>query len=302
MVTLRQLQYLDALAREGHFGHAAEASGVTQAALSMQIRKLEAVLGTPLVERTTRGHSLTPAGVEAARRARGILASTEDLREYAAQVGRSMRGTLRLGIIPTVAPYLLPAALPILRERFPDLAFEVREARTSTLVEELEGGTLDLLLLSLPIEGEGIETHVLFRDPFRLAIETDPSRRARRRVSTEALASMRLLLLSDGHCLRDQALQVCRLAHREVMEQLGATSLATLLQLVANGMGVTLLPEMAISAEVRDPRITLLRFKDPEPSREIGLAWRRSSPHGERFRAIAEVILEARRISRRSHA
>lgn len=292
MPTLRQFRYLDALAREGHFGRAAAASGVTQAALSMQIRKLEEKLGATVVETSTRGHVFTEAGTEVLRRARGILAAVDDLKEYARTDTSELSGTLRLGVIPTIAPYLLPRALPVLRSRFPDLMLELREARTSTLLAELERGGLDLLLLSLPVEGAGLETLYLFHDRFFLAVEASGDWDPAGGVTMDDLASLRLLLLSDGHCLRDQALQACRLAERSTMDQLGATSLATLLQMVAHGMGVTLLPELAAGAEIRDGRVRLLRFQDPEPSREIGLVWRRTSPHGLRYRGLGRLLVE----------
>ncbi|MEX2528643.1 MAG: LysR substrate-binding domain-containing protein [Gemmatimonadota bacterium] len=292
MPTLRQFRYLDALAREGHFGRAAAASGVTQAALSMQIRKLEDRLGATVVETSTRGHVFTETGMEVLRRGRQILAAVDDLKEFARTDASGLSGTLRLGVIPTIAPYLLPRALPALRHRFPEVTLELREARTSTLLTELERGGLDLLLLSLPIEGTGLQTLFLFHDRFFLAVEASGEWDAAGRVSMDDLASLRLLLLSDGHCLRDQALQACRLAERSVMDQLGATSLATLLQMVAHGMGVTLLPEMAAAAEIRDDRVRLLRFQDPEPSREIGLVWRRTSPHGRRYRALGQLLVE----------
>ena len=203
-----------------------------------------------------------------------------------------MSGQLRLGVIPTVAPYLLPRALPLMRERFPEIGLELREAHTPVLLDELSSGGLDLLLLSLPVEVPGIETLPLFDDRFLLAVQADPGIDERRRVDPASLASERLLLLSEGHCLRDQALALCRHADREAMGELGATSLATIVQMVANGLGTTLLPQMAVDAEIRNDRITLLRFQDPEPVRSIGLAWRRTSSRKREFATIGEALRE----------
>lgn len=292
MPTIKQLKYLQSLARERNFARAAASCHVSQPALSMQIKELEAELGTPLVERSRGAFSLTPVGREVVRRARLILMATDDLVDYARHAARPMSGQLRLGVIPTVAPYLLPRTLPLMRERFPDIGLELREAHTPTLIDELSSGGLDLLLLSLPVEAPGIETLPLFDDRFLLAVQAAPDIDERRRVDPASLASERLLLLSEGHCLRDQALALCRHADRETLGELGATSLATIVQMVANGLGATLLPQMAVDAEIRDDRISLLRFEDPEPVRSIGLAWRRSSSRKREFSTIGEALRE----------
>lgn len=292
MPSLKQLKYLDSLARERNFGRAAASCHISQPALSMQIKELESELGTALVERSRGAFALTPVGHEVVRRARAILMATDDLVDYARHAARPLSGLLRLGVIPTVAPYLLPRALPLIRERFPDIALELREAQTAALVDELSSGGLDLLLLSLPVEAPGIETLRLFDDRFLLAVQAGSGLDERRRVDPASLASTRLLLLSEGHCMRDQALSICRHADRESLGELGATSLATIVQMVANGLGATLLPEMAIDAEIRDDRIVLLRFSDPEPVRSIGLAWRRSSARKRDFVAIGQTLAE----------
>ncbi len=225
-------------------------------------------------------------------RARAILTATDDLVSSTRIAARPLTGRLRLGVIPTIAPYLLPRALPVIRRRFPDIALELREGRTETILRELADGDLDLLLLSLPIDEPGIETHALFEDPFLLVTPADETTDGRRRVHQSELDGERLLLLEEGHCLRDQALSLCRLADRDAMKPLGATSLATIVQMVAAGYGVTLVPEMAAPVEVRDERLALMRFESPAPSRTIGLAWRRSSPRGGEYRAIGEVLGE----------
>jgi LysR family hydrogen peroxide-inducible transcriptional activator len=292
MVSLRQLRYLEALAENLHFGRAAEACAVSQPALSMQIKELEEELQVSLVERRKSGVELTEQGEEIVRRARTILASVRDLRDYAKHQEKVLSGTLRLGAIPSIAPYLLPEALPELQRRFPELNLQLRETITETLVRELIGGDLDLILIALPIEDPEIETAYLFDDKFVLAMRATKGRR-QRTATPDMLLHGRLLLLEEGHCLRDQALSFCRLVTPEARESFGASSLATIVQMVAHGYGITLLPEMAISSEVhhRDD-IRLLRFAKPEPKREIGLAWRKTSPRKADFKAFAALLQE----------
>jgi LysR family hydrogen peroxide-inducible transcriptional activator len=292
MVSLRQLRYLEALAENLHFGRAAEACAVSQPALSMQIKELEEELQVSLVERRKSGVELTEQGEEIVRRARTILASVRDLRDYAKHQEKVLSGTLRLGAIPSIAPYLLPEALPELQRRFPELNLQLRETITETLVRELIGGDLDLILIALPIEDPEIETAYLFDDKFVLAMRATKGRR-QRTATPDMLLHDRLLLLEEGHCLRDQALSFCRLVTPEARESFGASSLATIVQMVAHGYGITLLPDMAISSEVhhRDD-IRLLRFAKPEPKREIGLAWRKTSPRKADFKAFAALLEE----------
>jgi LysR family transcriptional regulator, hydrogen peroxide-inducible genes activator len=292
MVTLRQLRYLDALAESLHFGQAADACAISQPALSMQIKELEDELGASLVERRKSGIVLTAEGEEIVRRGRAILASTRDLIDYAKHRGRVLSGTLRLGAIPSIAPYLLPAALPRLQRRFPELVLQLRETITETLVRELIGGDLDLILVALPVDDPELETLPLFDDKFVLAARAAKTKR--RASATKMLAEERLLLLEEGHCLRDQALSFCRLVSPEARESFGASSLATIMQMVAFGHGVTLLPEMAVASELRGRGdIRLLRFPAPEPAREIGLAWRKTSPRKADFKAFASLMLDA---------
>jgi LysR family hydrogen peroxide-inducible transcriptional activator len=281
---------LDALARERHYARAAASCHISQPALSMQIKELEEELGVALVERARGAFALTPTGREIVRRGRSILMATDDLVDYARHAARPLSGALRLGVIPTIAPYLLPRALPLIRQRFPDISLEVREAQTADIVDDLARGVLDLVLLSLPIDMPGIETVSLFEDRFLLVTQAGETLDERRRVDPDSLSAMRLLLLSEGHCLRDQALSICRHADRDTLGELGATSLTTIVQMVANGLGVTLLPEMAVDAEVRDDRMVLRRFRAPEPSRTIGLAWRRTSARKQDFVTLGQAL------------
>jgi len=292
MITLRQLRYLTSLARHRHFGHAAEDCAVTQPALSMQIRELEREIGAELIERRPGDIALTDTGLDVAQRAEQILAATRDLVDFARHRDL-LSGSLKLGIIPTLAPYILPRALPLLQARYPKLRLEVRETQTKLLLEELARGSLDAAMLALPAEGADVETLALFDDAFLLAVPAADPRSARRRVGVEDVDQSRLILLEEGHCLRDQALAFCAAPRRDAPAGLGATSLATVMQMVANGYGVTLLPEVAVDAEARDSRVKLLRFKMPEPARSIGLAWRRTSPRRKDFEALGKIVREA---------
>jgi LysR family transcriptional regulator, hydrogen peroxide-inducible genes activator len=288
MITLRQLRYLASLAHHRHFGRAAADCAVTQPALSMQVRELEREIGAELVERRPGEIALTETGVEVAQRAERILAATRDLVDFARHRG-VLSGKLRLGIIPTLAPYILPRVLPRLQTSYPQLRLEVRETQTKMLLEELAGGDLDAVMLALPAHGADAEILRLFDDPFLLALPVaDP---LRGRVAAEDVDRRRLILLEEGHCLRDQALAFCAAVRGDPPATLGATSLATVMQMVANGYGVTLVPEVAAAVEVRDSRVKLLRFVEPEPARTIGLAWRRTSPRKQDFAALGEIIL-----------
>jgi LysR family transcriptional regulator, hydrogen peroxide-inducible genes activator len=293
MVSLRQLRYLESLAETRHFGHAAQACAVSQPALSMQIKELEDELRVSLVERRKSGIELTEQGEEIARRARSILASVRDLMDYAQHQEGVLAGVLKLGAIPSIAPYLLPAALPELQRRFPALSLQLRESVTSNLVRELVTGSLDLILVALPIEDPEVDMFPLFDDRFILAIKATKRNQRLRHASAEMLSHDRLLLLEEGHCLRDQALSYCHMVTREARESFGASSLATIVQMVANGYGITLLPEMAIASEVHaGGDIRLLRFRAPEPRREIGLAWRKTSPRKRDFIQFGELLRE----------
>ena len=293
MITLRQLRYLDALAQYRHFGRAADACAVTQPALSMQIRDLEKLLEVDLVERRPGDVALTEIGVEVARRGERILAASRDLVDFARHRRRILSGRLKLGIIPSMAPYLLPKVLPVLQMRHPDLTVELRETQTKVLMEELAGGDLDAVMVALPVVDAEIETIRLFDDAFLLAVPAEDPLPETARVSARQIDQQRLILLEEGHCLRDQALAYCATARHEMPLSLGATSLATVMQMVASGYGVTLVPEVAVDVEVRDQRVKLLRFTPPEPGRTIGLAWRRTSPRKVDFVALGQIVVEA---------
>lgn len=293
MLSFRQLRYLKALAEHRHFGRAADACSVSQPALSMQIRELERRLGTELVERRPGDVLLTGIGREVLRRAETILAAERDLIDFARHEGRPLAGPLALGMIPTIAPYVLPKILPALQGRHPDLQVELRETQTNVLLAELDRGVLDAVMLALPVLDADVETFRLFDDPFLLAVPvTDPRPRAVP-VSAGDIEPHRLMLLEEGHCLRDQALTYCADVRREGPIGLGATSLATIMQMVASGHGVTLLPQVAVEVEVRDERIKLLRFAPPQPGRTVGLAWRRTSPRRVDFVTLGQIVTEA---------
>jgi LysR family hydrogen peroxide-inducible transcriptional activator len=292
MITLRQLRYLGALAEHRHFGRAAEACAVTQPAMSMQIRDLEQELGVELVERRPGAWTLTETGVEVARRSERVLAATRDLVDYARHRGRLLTGRLQLGVIPSLAPYVLPKILPALQRRYPDLRIELRETQTKVLVDELARGALDVVMLALPVTAAEVETIRLFDDAFLLAVPASDPRPETVRVSARDIDQQRLILLEEGHCLRDQALAYCHNAGRNFAMGLGATSLATVMQMVANDYGVTLVPQVAVDVEVRDERVKLLRFAEPQPGRTIGLAWRHTSPRKVDFVALGQLVTE----------
>ncbi|MDJ0512843.1 MAG: hydrogen peroxide-inducible genes activator [Methyloceanibacter sp.] len=294
MVSFRQLRYLEALARTRHFGQAARACAVSQPALSMQIKDLEDELNLKLVERRKSGVDLTDKGEEIAGRARHILASVRDLVDYAKGQEGLLTGVLNLGAIPSIAPYLLPAALPALQSHFPNLSLRLRETVTETLVRELVSGDLDVILVALPIDDPAVETQFLFDDAFVLATRATRDNKGIATATQDMLAEDRLLLLEEGHCLRDQALSYCQMLTPDLRQSFGASSLTTIMQMVANGYGVTLLPEMAATIEVHpSDHIRLLRFSEPAPKREIGLVWRKSSPRKAEFEQFGALLRDA---------
>jgi LysR family hydrogen peroxide-inducible transcriptional activator len=290
MITLRQLRYLQALARHQHFGRAAEDCAVSQPALSMQIKELERDLRVVLVERRPSDVKLTDVGLEVAERAGRILSDAHDLVDFARHRGRVLTGPLRFGIIPTLAPYVLPRVLPALQSRHPDLHLNVYETQTTALLAELRRATVDVIMLALPVDDPDIETMRLFDDRFLLAVPTNDPLPSNARAVAADIDQRRLILLEEGHCLRDQALAFCATARSQGAASLGATSLATVMQLVANKYGVTLVPEIAAEAEVRDDRVRLIRFARPEPGRTIGLAWRKTSPRKLDFVALGQIV------------
>ncbi|HEY0218217.1 MAG TPA: LysR substrate-binding domain-containing protein [Afipia sp.] len=293
MVSLRQLKYFDAVARAGHFGAAAEQCAVSQPALSMQIQELEKSLGVQLLERGRRGVMLTEGGKAIAQRAARVLADVRDIVDVARRQNDVLSGPLRLGVIPSVAPYILPQLLPMMREGFAGLDLHIRETQTQFLVRELIDGQLDLLLLALPVDHPDVETVVLFDDPFLLAMAASQRVPNRVRAAADLLEGGRLLLLEEGHCFRDQALAFCSLQKVENINTFGASSLSTLVQMVANGLGMTLLPELSAPLETRRGDIHVMRFDDPQPQRTIGLAWRKTSPRKHHFVELGKMITAA---------
>jgi LysR family transcriptional regulator, hydrogen peroxide-inducible genes activator len=293
MISLRQLQYLTALAEAGNFRRAAAACHVTQPALSTQVQQLEEGLGVLLVERGRRGAVMTAAGEEVVRRGRAILEDVTAIEDYARGMRDPFTGPLRLGVIPTIGPYLLPDLMPDLNRRYPALQLFMREEQTERLLDSLREGRLDLALLALPVPGDDLESAVLFQDRFLVAAPPGHPFAKMDAVDLGALADESLLLLEDGHCLRDQALAVCALDGPVNEGDFRATSLATLVQMVASGLGVTLLPEMARRREAgTDGRLTIRPLAPPEPGRQIGLMWRRTSGRKAEFRELAAVISE----------
>jgi LysR family transcriptional regulator, hydrogen peroxide-inducible genes activator len=299
MITLRQLRYLSALAKHGHFGRAAEACAVTQPALSMQIRDLERTLGVAVVERRPGDVMLTDVGREIARRGEAVLTASRDLVDFARHRSGLLTGRLTLGVIPSLAPYLLPRILPLLQSRFPELRLELRETQTRQLIEDVKSGALDAAMLALPVAEPDIDAIALFEDLFLLAVPANDPRRENARVAAADIDQSRLILLEDGHCLRDQALAFCASAARAQMPGtgtgtvFGASSLSTVMQMVASGYGVTLIPQIAADVERRDDRVKFLRLQNPQPGRNIGLVFRRTSPRKADFSALGEVVKES---------
>ena len=277
-MNLRDLHYLVALADLRHFGKAAEACFVSQPTLSTQIRKLEDELGVTLIERAPRKVMLTRAGQDAVQRARRIVAEVQELKDAARRSRDPESGSLRLGVFPTLGPYLLPHVVPPLRESFPQLELLLVEEKSDVLLQRLRDGKLDAALLALPLHDEQLHAQFLFEEPFLFAAPSGHPLARQRRMAVDALGSETLLLLEDGHCLRDQALDVCRLTGAQEKSGFRATSLETLRQMVAAGVGVTLLPALSVHSPIlQSPTIQLIPFQSPAPSRRIALVWRKSS-------------------------
>lgn len=287
-MTLKQLRYVDALARQGHFGRAADISAVTQPALSMQIRDLEASLGTALFERGPREVRLTEFGETFVGRARAILRAVEELEDLARAVGERLSGRLRIGVIPTIAPYFLPRVIGALSRHYPELDLQLRETTTAKLLHEIADGRLDTAIVALPVSEPSLVEMPLFSEDFVLVRHRDEAERPV--PSREMLREMRLLLLEEGHCFRDQALSFCDMAGVRPKELLDGSSLATLVQMVGAGIGVTLIPEMAVAVETGSAPVAVARFTGPQPSRTIGMVWRRTSPLTRQLQQISEIV------------
>lgn len=292
-MTLRDLQYLVALAETRHFGRAARHCHVSQPTLSAQLKKLEEYLGVALVERRPRKVALTAAGRAVVERARRMLQDAEDIRALAHASQDPLAGQLKVGLIPTLGPYLLPRVMPRLAQALPRLSLLLHEYQTEPLVQQVLDGELDLAILALPADTRGLQTRPLFAEIFLVAMPDRHRLCSRRRVRTADLAGEKLLLLEEGHCLREQALEVCARAGTEEQD-FRATSLETLRQMVASGLGITLLPRLATEGPFASARGLAVRpFAPPAPSRVVGAAWRRSSSRGAAIAAVCRVIAQA---------
>src|SRR5262245_9372232 len=299
-VTLRQLRYFDALARHGHFGRAAESCAISQPALSMQIKEMEESLGGVLLERNARQVALTRFGEELAERVRDILRAVDELGDFARASRDLLAGRLRVGMLPTIAPYLLPKILGNLKRMHPELDIRVREALTAKLIEELAEGRLDTAIVALPVSEPSLTEVALFAENFLLV---RPGGDAGKPVpGIDKLRDMRLLLLEEGHCFRDQALAFCKMQSSPPRETLDASSLSTLVQMVSAGIGVTLIPEMAVAVETRSAPVCVARLKNPQPSRTVGMVWRKTSPLARQLMQISEIVGLAAEALREQHA
>ncbi len=295
-LTLKQFRYFEALAQHGHFGHAADASGISQPALSMQIKDMEADLGVALFERGPRHVRLTRFGEEFAPRVRDILRSVDEVSDLARLSQNTLSGRLRIGVIPTIAPYLLPSFIGQLTHDHPTLDLQIRETLTPRLIEELAQGRIDAAIVALPVSEPSFEEVEIFEENFALI---RPDIDADRAVPDAAdLAKMQLLLLEEGHCFRDQALAFCSMRSPLQREGLDGSSLSTLVQLVGAGIGVTLIPDMAVSVETRSANVSVVRFKGVQPKRTIGMIWRKTSPLADQFRLIADIVARAAKVGR----
>ncbi len=290
MITFRQLRYFEALSRTRHFGMAANQCAVTQPALSMQIKELEKDLGIELVERRGNSVVLTLAGQEIAARAETILRQVRELSDLARQHHGVLTGPMRLGIIPSVAPYLLPSILTEVERQYPNLDLQIRETQTDMLVDELLRGELDAVLIAMPVQNTQLEAVSLFDDRFLVAVQAQAADQWASKDLLEWIGQERLLLLEEGHCLRDQALHYCQIANTQARKALGAASLTTIMQMVAAGHGITLLPELCAATEVDRNRVALIPFPENPPKRTLGLVWRKTSGRKADFSALADVI------------
>jgi len=290
-ITLKHLRYFEAVALHRHFGHAAEACAISQPALSVQIKELEQILQTTLFERGTRNTSLTSFGAEFAPRARAILQGVDELQDMARAAKQGIVGRLRIGIIPTIAPYLLPDIITKLMRKNPDIDIQVRETLTSHLINELADGRIDAAIVALPVSEPAFTEVALFEEKFVLVRpEADRDKPTPDRAR---LTEMKLLLLEEGHCFRDQALSFCDIQSDKAREALDASSLSTLVQMVGAGIGVTLIPEIAVAVETQSARVAVCSFPEPQPTRTVGMIWRKTNPLSAKLLGIADLIRAA---------
>ncbi len=289
--TLKQMQYLVALEDHGHFGRAAESCFVTQSTLSAGLRELESLIGVTLVERTRRVVRFTPLGVRIAHKARRVLREAEELADLARGAGKPLVGELRMGVIPTIAPFLLPRILPQLRSEWPELKLYLREETSAAACDSLQRGQVDCVLLALPYACGEVEAAELFADRLFVAFPAGEIDETRGAIDAAAIDETRLLLLEDGHCLKDHALAACNRPELRAEAMMLGTSLHTLVQMVDNGLGMTLLPEMALTAGILNGTGVIARPLDAaHPARRIALVWRRSSPREKEFQLLAEAL------------
>lgn len=290
-ITLRQLRYFEAVARLSHFGQAAEACAVSQPALSVQIKELEETIGAKLFERGARQVRLTRMGEEFAGRVQHILRSVDELGDLARAGRDRLVGRLQIGVIPTIAPYLLPSVVEVLARDHPDIDLRLRETITPRLIDELKEGSLDIAIVALPISEPAFKEVPLFEEEFVLV---RPQRDADQPVpGPDRLREMRLLLLEEGHCFRDQALSFCAINRSAPRELLDGSSLSTLVQMVGAGIGVTLIPDMAVAVETRSANVAVAHFPDPAPKRQIGMVWRKSNPLTKELEQVAAAVQRA---------
>lgn len=289
--TLKQLKYLCAVAEHHHFGQAAKACHVSQSTLSASIVELEDVLSASLIERNNRSVLLTALGSEVVARARAVLTDVDDMVALCEASGQPFQGTIRLGVIPTIAPFILPYMLKALRSAHPACKLFVREDLSQALVNALQVGELDVLLLALPFPAEHTDTLTLFEDPFYLATLANSPLAMSEKLKTKDLQGIEMLLLEEGHCLRDHALEACKLREKDVRVPYQATSLTTIVQMVANGIGTTLLPKMATDAGIANGTGLVLRpFDESDVGRQIGLMWRKKTPRKHEFHLLGNFI------------
>jgi len=289
-ITMKHLRYFDALAQHGHFGRASEACAISQPALSLQMKELEELLEAPLIERGTRHVRLTSLGEAFAMRARDILSSVDGLYEFA-RAQRPLGGRLRIGVIPTIAPYLLPGAIAALGAHFPDVELRPREAVTQVLIDDLTSGRLDTAILALPVSEPSLEEHALFDEEFVLVRAAEDAKKPV--PNAEKLREMRLLLLEEGHCFRDQALSFCRMPSSRPNDLIECSSLSTLVQMVGAGMGVTLVPDMAVCVETQLASVSVARLPRPRPARTVGMVWRKTNPLSDQLADVAAIVRAA---------
>ena len=294
--TLRQLQYLVSLHEHGHFGRAAAANFVTQSTLSAGVRELESLLGITLVERTRRVVRFTPLGERIAEKARRVLLSAEELADMARAAGKPLSGELRMSVIPTIAPFLLPTLLPRLRREWPDLKLYLREEPSQAACDSLHRGQADCVLLALPYGCGEVESADLFDDRLFVAFPPDQAHNLPAKIRPNAIEPDELLLLEDGHCLKDHALAACNRPELRAEATMLGTSLHTLVQMVDNGLGVTLVPEMAIAAGLLEGTSVIARpLASDNAARRIALVWRKGSPRDKEFNLLAEALRQAAR-------